>query len=101
MSEELKPTTPAEAVEWYLKERESELSEKSRENHRYRLKQFVKFCDENDIENMNAITGRNLHRFRTWRGQDFKPVHLPRQLQDLRGFLEVFSAPHADAPGTR
>jgi len=101
MSEELKPTRPAEAVEWYLKERESELSEKSRENHRYRLKQFVKFCDENDIENMNAITGRNLHRFRTWRGKDIKPVTLHGQLQTLRVFLEFCASIEAVEPGTR
>lgn len=101
MSDELEPTTPAEAVEWYLENRESDLSEKSQENHRYRLEQFVKFCNEHDIDNMNEITGRKLHRFRTWRGKDIKPVTLHGQLQTLRVFLEFCASIEAVEPGMR
>jgi site-specific recombinase XerD len=87
MSDGLEPTTPAEAVEWYLEERKSDLSEKSQNNHRYRLEQFVEFCSEHDIENPNTITGRDLHRFRTWRSKDIKPVTLRGELNTLRVFL--------------
>ena len=37
MTDGLEPTTPAEAAEWYLAERDPGLSEKALQNHRYRL----------------------------------------------------------------
>jgi len=81
MSEELEPMTPAEAVEWYLAERESDLSEKSHQNQGYRLKRFLEFCSEHEIEEMNSLTGRDLHRYRTWRSKDIQPVTLQGELK--------------------
>jgi len=101
MNEGLEPTTPAEAVEWYLDERESDLTQKSLNNHGYRLNQFVDFCDEHDIGNLNALTGRNIHRFRTWRSKDIKPVTLRGELQTLRVFLEFCASIEAVEPGMR
>ncbi|MFC6723181.1 tyrosine-type recombinase/integrase [Halobium palmae] len=101
MSDELEPTTPAEAVEWYLAERDPELSEKSLQNQEYRLSQFCTFCDERDIDNLNALTGRNLHRFRVWRSKQVKPVTLRGELQTLRVFLGFCAAIEAVEPGMR
>lgn len=101
MSENLEPTTPAEAVEWYLSERDPDLTEKSLRNHRYRLDQFIEFCDENEIENLNNLTGRDLHRFRTWRSKDIVPVTLRGEMQTLRVFLEFCAAIEAVEPGMR
>ena len=101
MTDGLKPTTPAEAVEWYLNERDPELTEKSMQNQKYRLSQFLAFCSDQDIEDMNALTGRNLHRFRVWRSQDIKPVTLRGELQTLRVFLEFCANIEAVDPGLR
>ena len=101
MSDGLTPTTPAEAVEWYLAEREPELSEKSLQNQRYRLEQFCAFCTEYEIENMNTVTGRDIHRFRVWRNEDVKTVTLRGELQTFRVFLEFCAAIDAVEPGMR
>lgn len=101
MSEGLTSTSPAEAVKWYLAERESELSEKSQSNHRYRLEQFQAFCDEQEIENLNNLSGRNLHRYRVWRSEDIRTVTLRGELQTLRVFLEFCASIEAVEPGMR
>ncbi|WP_318567471.1 site-specific integrase [Salinigranum marinum] len=101
MSDGLTPTTPAEAVEWYLAEREPELSEKSQQNQRYRLEQFLEFCDEYDVEDMNAITGRDIHRYRVWASKRVKTVTLRGYLQTFRVFLEFCAAIDAVEPGMR
>ncbi|MFC7155168.1 tyrosine-type recombinase/integrase [Halomarina halobia] len=101
MSDGLEPTTPAEAVEWYLAERDPELSEKSLQNHRYRLSQFLTFCEAEEIDNLNALTGRDLHRFRVWRSEDIKPVTLRGELQTLRVFLDFCAAIDAVEQGMR
>ncbi|WP_423744772.1 tyrosine-type recombinase/integrase (plasmid) [Haladaptatus sp. SPP-AMP-3] len=101
MSDNLEPTTPAEAVEWYLAERDPELSEKSLQNQRYRLDQFLAFCDEREMDDLNSLTGRDLHRFRVWRGEEIKTVTLRGELQTLRVFLEFCAAIDAVEPGMR
>lgn len=108
MSEDLEPLTPAEAVNLYLSHREPELSEKSVENHRYRLNSFVQFCHEKHIENLNELTGRDLHRFRVWRrngeGDDYGEigkVTLRGILATLRVFLEFCTGVDAVEPGMR
>ena len=101
MSEDLTSTTPAEAVEWYFEERAPELSEKSMQNQRYRLERFLNFCEEHDIEDMNALTGRDIHRYRVWASKDVETVTLRGYLQTLRVFLEFCAAIDAVEPGMR
>jgi site-specific recombinase XerD len=95
MRKDLEPIPPAEAVNLYLNHREPELSEKTLENQRYRLRSFIRFCEEHGIESMHELTGRDLHRFRVWRrngeGEDYEPVKvvtLHGVLSTLRTFLE-------------
>lgn len=93
---------PAEGVEMYLQHREPDLSEKSLENHRYRLESFVEFCEEHEIENLNDLTGRDLHRFRTWRSQDsIATMTLRTNLATLRVFLEFCASVDAVEQGLR
>lgn len=95
MGNDLDPITPREAVRLYLAERETELSKKTIENHRYRLNSWLDFCKEQDIENMNDVTGRTLHEFRVWRqqgeGREYEPVSkvtLRGNLATMRVFLQ-------------
>jgi len=90
MSGKLEPTTPAEAVEWYLTKRETDVSEKTLQNHRYRLEQFVAFCTEFEIDNLNDLSGRDLHHYKVHRREEdgLKNITLQGQLSTLRQYLD-------------
>ena len=60
----LEPIDPEKALELYLKDKENELSEASLKGHKYRLGHFVRWCDEQDIEDLNSPNGRQLHEYR-------------------------------------
>lgn len=104
----LEPITPGQAVRLYIDHREPDLSEKSRINHRYRLESFAVWCKENDIENLNDLTGRDLHRFRVDRRRgevgdydEVSPITLRGILQTLRVFLEWCASIDAVEQGMR
>nr|WP_272931348.1 site-specific integrase [Halobacterium noricense] len=98
----MEPLTPQEAVRMYLEHRKPELSEKSLQNHQYRLDTLVEFCDEHDIENLNELSGRDLHRYRTWRSRDgISTMTLRTHLATLRVFLEFAASVDAVTPGLR
>lgn len=100
--EDLEPLGPAEAVDMYVEERRTEVSEKTLQNHKYRLDTFVEFCEERDIDDLNALTGRDLHRYRTWRReQDIRKATLRGNLATLRVFLEFAARIDAVASGMR
>lgn len=110
MAEELEPLAPDEALEMYLQHREMEVSEKTLQNQRYRLESFVQFCREEEIDNLNDLTGRDLHRFRIWRAKgqadttNYGPVNkvtLKGILDTLRKFLEFAASIGAVEQGMR
>jgi site-specific recombinase XerD len=101
VSDDLQPLEPETAVEMYLDERRSELSEKSVENHTYRLRRFVEWCDQEDIDNLNELTGRDLHRFRHYRSEDVATTTLRTHLATLRVFLEFCARIDAVPEGMR
>lgn len=98
---ELEPISPREAVEMYLSHRQHELSEKSLQNHKYRLDTFVEFCAQEDIDNLNELTGRDLHAYRVWRGEDVAALTLRTHLATLRVFLEFCATIDAVEQGFR
>lgn len=100
-SGQLEAIEPSEAVELYLQHREPDLSEKSIQNHEYRLDKFLRWCEEEGIDNLNHLTGRDLHKYRSWRSQDVKPVTLVGELRTLRVFLEFCDSIDAVEPGLR
>lgn len=51
----------------YLDERRHELAEATLLSHGYRLTQFVQWCDDQGIDNLTVISGRDIHRFRVER----------------------------------
>ena len=66
----LEPIRFDEAVELYLEDRESELAQATLYAHSSRLGHLIRWCDEQEIDNLNELTGRKLHRYRLWRRRD-------------------------------
>lgn len=66
----LEPITPEEARELYLADRENEVTQATLYSHRSRLGHFLRWADREDIDNMNELSGRLLHKFRVWRRSD-------------------------------
>lgn len=53
----LVPIDPETAVELYLTDREHEVRRTTLNAHRSRLRFFADWCDEQDITNLNRLTG--------------------------------------------
>lgn len=101
-NDQLDPISPAEAVELYLTDRDPEVSAKTLQNQRYRLSNFLQWCEEEaGLEDLTRLTERDLHRYRKWRGEQVKPVTLNGELQTLRVFLEFAADIDAVEPGMR
>lgn len=69
-------------MDLYLNHRRDELSDETHQSHKYRLKMFVEWCQEEGITNMNDLSGRDLHAYRVHRREEggLKPVTLQGQL---------------------
>lgn len=81
--------TPAEAVELYLDERETEdVAALTLQSHRSRLSFFIEWCEgEGNIESMQDVTGLDIHKWRSWRSKQISKVTLKTHLDTLRVFL--------------
>lgn len=101
MTDVLEPLTPDEAMEMYLNERSHELADATIQSHRYRLKQFVRWCDDVGIDNLNDFGGRDIHRFRVKRRNEdgLATASMKGQLATLRMFLRFCATVDAVEPG--
>jgi site-specific recombinase XerD len=84
---ELEELTPNQATQMYLADKQSTSAEATVRSHRSRLGHFIDWCDENNIENLNTLSGRDLHRYKLWRQEDINKVTLKTQLDTLRVFI--------------
>jgi integrase len=89
MSNDLEPLDPRTAKEMYLDDRRNEVSDATLQAHHYRLKQFVQWCENEEIQNLNTLSGRDLHRFRVKRKNedDLATATMRGQLATLRMFV--------------
>jgi site-specific recombinase XerD len=102
MTQDLEPIAPQKAVDLYLAQREDDASERTVQAHRYRLKHFVRWCEQEDLTNLNDLTGRRLYEYRLWRKDDgdLNPVSLRTQLSTLRAFVRFCESIDAVESGT-
>lgn len=101
MTDSLDPLEPAVGKEMYLDSRRRELAEATLQSHDYRLRQFVQWCEEDGIDNLNDFTGRDIHRFRVKRREEdgLATASMKGQLATLRMFLRFCASVDAVASG--
>lgn len=83
-------TTPEEALDLFLQERSTESAESTIQAYKYRLQHFVRWCDEvAEIDNLNDLSGRDLHKYKLWRQEDgdLNQTSLKSQMDTLRVFV--------------
>lgn len=88
--DQLEPIDPSTARELYLDHKATHCAEATVRAHHYRTKHIVDWCDENGIDNLNDLTGRNLHEFRLWHMErdDINQLTLRQHMCTLRVFLK-------------
>jgi integrase len=88
--DDLEPIDPRTAQDLYLKHKSTDYRESTVQAHKYRTSHFVRWCDENDIENLNTLSGRDIQEYRLWRQEDgdLKRITLNQQMSTLRVFLK-------------
>lgn len=85
----LEPLEPTDALTLYLSEKRTEVSDATLYSHKSRLGHFIRWCDERDLDNLNELTGRDIHRYKLWRRDDgdLNAVTLKTQMDTLRVFV--------------
>ncbi|WP_306055407.1 tyrosine-type recombinase/integrase [Natronococcus wangiae] len=96
----LEPISPEDARDLYLESRTDELAARSLELHEKHLDEFVSWCEDNGIENVNEIAGRTVHRFRLDIKTEFAQSTLSIYLSTIRQFVRFCESIDAVSTGT-
>lgn len=98
---ELYEVEPETAVKRYLSDREDEVSASTLRSHRARLKHFLRWCGEQELKNLNNLSGRDLQDFRYWRKEDgnLNNVSMHTQMTTFRVFINWCEDYQAVIPG--
>lgn len=97
---DLEPIKPAKAQELYLKHKATECTSTTVRSHRYRTNYLVEWCDENGVENLNELSGRDLHEYRLWREEEseLNKISMQTQMTTIRVFLKYCASIEAVDP---
>ena len=100
MPDDLEPIDPRTAKQMYLDDRRNEVADATLQAHDYRLQQFVRWCEAEEIENLNTLSGRDLHQFRIKRKteDELATATMKGQLATLRMFVRFCAAINAVRP---
>lgn len=87
---DLEPIEPITAKKLYIDHKANECSEVTVQSHEYRINYFVSWCAENGIDNMNDLSGRDIHKYRLWRKEEggLNKITMQTQMSTLRVFLK-------------
>ncbi|QCC46612.1 tyrosine-type recombinase/integrase [Halobellus limi] len=97
----LKPMTPEEGVERWLEQREPSVAKSTFQNNQTTIEQFLSWCRDEGIENLNELTGRRIADYVHHRRQDVKPISLQKELSAVRLALAYWADIDAVEPGLR
>jgi len=99
---DLEPLEPSTGVQMYLDDRRNEVSSATLQSHGYRLERFLEWCRDEQITNLNELSGRDIQTFKLHRKQQgLAPPTLKSQMDTLRVFLRFaasINAVHDELP---
>lgn len=95
----LKPTPPRDAVERYLREKQGEITSKTYYNYRTTLNQFLDWCDENEIRDMNDLDSELIDRFKEHRLSHVKTITAKNDMSTIRNFIKYSASIQAVPAG--
>jgi site-specific recombinase XerD len=95
----LKPTPPKDAVNRYLRDVEGHITDKTHYNYSTSLRQFLDWCDEKGITDMNDLDSELIDQFKEWRLQDVKPITAKNDMSTVRNFIEYAASIQAVPAG--
>ncbi len=86
---ELEPISPQKAVDLYIEERREDAAYETMDTIQDALELFVEWCESEEIENLNELSGRRLTEFKSWckSNTEQNKVSLNGTLSVLRRFL--------------
>jgi integrase len=91
VSDDLQPLPPEEGVERFIRHREPSVRDSTIANAKTRLRHFLDWCEEYDIDNLNDLTGRDLADFVAWRRGEIAALTLQKQLSTVRVALRYWA----------
>ena len=81
--------TPREAWHRYLDGRRTEITDETASTYHYRLKLFVEWCEENEVETVSELTGWILDQYESARsGEGVAATTLHNEMETLQSFAE-------------
>ena len=69
----LEPLSPEEGVEKYIEWKEGEIRPQTIDEYETKLGHFLDYCDSNDIDNLNNLSGRDIKEYSRYRRDETKP----------------------------
>nr|WP_049915502.1 tyrosine-type recombinase/integrase [Natrialba taiwanensis] len=81
--------TPRKAWQRYLDGRRTEITDESAATYHYRLKLFVEWCENSEIETVSELSGWILDQYESFRsGQGVAATTLHNEMETLQSFIE-------------
>lgn len=96
---ELTPIDPGEAVELYLRAKESEFANSTFDANRSRLGFLVDWCHDQGVTNLNDLTARDIHDFQAERRETLNIVSEHHNMGNIQRFIEWCETIDAVEPG--
>ena len=84
------PSSPSEAVEYFLEERKPEVSKQTQYNNKGHLKRFVLFLSREGVEDTTTLDGFILRQFKTWlrNNRSVNEVTVGNYVSTVRAFIK-------------
>ena len=99
-TDQLEPLEPSEGLRRYLEQKAEESASATIASHKARINWFIRWCEEEEISNLNDLTGRDFHEFRIWRckGSDLRRTTVKSLMDTLRVFIRFLERINAVKP---